>query len=64
MTPTDEVPVTDVRLALFCRSATDPTAWIDGQTLWTVGTVDPVAGAIEGDLYLAVGRVPNTSSNT
>jgi len=59
VTPTPTVPVTDVRVALLCRSATASTAWIDGQTLWAVGSVDPLAGRVVGDVYLAATQGPN-----
>lgn len=58
VTPTSQVAVTELRLALLCRSLTPQTRWIDGQSIWAVGQVDPVNGVVEGDLYLAAGVAP------
>lgn len=51
--PSATVPITEFRVALLLRSTAPVTAWADGVTLWAVGSVDPFAGTIEGDLFLA-----------
>ena len=55
VTPSTSVPVTDLRIALLCRSVSPTTKWMDGQTVWAVGSVDPFAGHVTADLYLAAG---------
>lgn len=55
VTPTATIPITDVRVALLCRSNTAQTAWIDGQTIWAVGELDPFDEKVSASLYLAAG---------